>query len=358
MPIDSNLLHDMLRRRATARPTSAAKEARERESADLEQRQAANTILKPNEVSGEYDAGRLLMTTRRGTLRPITHADIRAFQQNIARLKKDRRFTGGITAQDVIDLSLDTDRKRANAEIRTSVPVAVKADVFHFVTNSGPDSDVSRHHVHVEFMDFESEVAASKLDPKKIGKAVAKGKLKFNCDCGRHRYWFRYIATIGHYNYSRPETGYPKIRNPKLQGVACKHVLRTMHVILRDAAIHNRIADQVVKARAVLDKKLLKVERVKAAELRAHADEQAAKSTQSTNLRRSSKAVKAEQTAKVKARNKMAKKAAEKLPNNPTPAQVSAATKKAIAGLQAALQLGAITQTMFDTAIANLGKVK
>jgi hypothetical protein len=57
---------------------------------------------------------------------------------------------------------------------------------------------------------------------------LRKGPLKFECDCGRHRYWFRYIATIGGYNAGRPETGYPKIRNPKLFGVACKHVLRVM----------------------------------------------------------------------------------------------------------------------------------
>ena len=57
---------------------------------------------------------------------------------------------------------------------------------------------------------------------------MRKGGRKFDCSCDRHRYFLRYVATIGGFNAGRDETGFPKIRNPGLKGVACKHVLRVM----------------------------------------------------------------------------------------------------------------------------------
>ncbi|MFM0608641.1 hypothetical protein PQR05_29345 [Paraburkholderia sediminicola] len=347
------LTHHLISK-ATARLTSARREAEEAAGFDLSRRQAASTILNPNEVSGEYDAGRTLSTTLRGALRPITLNDIRAFQRNVHNLKKKRAFKGGVTAQAVIDHALPADATRANKEIRMSVPASYRGDKFHFITNAGPDSDASRHHVHVQFMEFENQVGASSLDPKKIGKAVANGALRFDCDCGRHTFWFRYMATIGEYNYGRAETGFPKIRNPKLVGIACKHVLRTMHNILRDQSIQLKIADQVLKARAVLDRRQLKTERVKAADVREHAKTQAGKRTSSTNLKTSAK--KADEAAKRKARSDMANKAAGKMPKEMTPMQKAQMRNKAIAGLQAALDLGAMTQAQFDAIVANMGK--
>jgi hypothetical protein len=333
--------------RATARLPSARGVAQRNAQADLEQRQAASTILNPNEVSGEYDGGRLLQTSLRGALRPITQKDLRAFQSNVTNLKK--KFVGGITAQGVIDLALDADKQRANKEIRVAVPVSIRGPLFHFITNAGPDSDVTRHHVHVEFMDFDAAVGASPNDQKKIGKTVANGRLKFDCDCGRHRYWFRYIATIGKYNYGRAETGYPKIRNPKLHGVACKHVLRTMHVILKDANTQLKIAQQVIKARAALDGTKLKTERTKAADARTHAAEQHAKRKSSTNLKTT--AQKQAANAARRARESMKKAAVEKAKVDAK--KPSAAAKKIERSAHNLLALGAITQEQFNEIMKN-----
>lgn len=342
--------------RATGRVTSAAKEAREAADMDLARRQAARTILNPNEVSGEYDAGRALATSLGGQQRPITLDDLRAFQENVKNLKKTKQFKQGITAQGVIDLALDADKERANSEIRMAIPARYRGAVFHFITNAGPGSEKTRHHVDVEFLDFQSQVAASSLDPKKIGKAVAKGRLSFNCDCERHTFWFRYIATIGHFNYGRAETGYPKIRNPRLQGVACKHVLRTMHVILKDAAVHTKIAGQVIAARQVLDARQLKTQREKAADVRAHADAQQGKRRASTNIKTSVQ--KSAEAAKRKARSDMAKKAADKLPKVETDAQKTKRLRTQAAQLQSLLASGILPQAAYDAAMANLESQK
>lgn len=45
----------------------------------------------------------------------------------------------------------------------------------------------------------------------------------------RHQYWYRYIATAGNFALAPPkEYAYPKIKNPKLRGVACKHVIHAL----------------------------------------------------------------------------------------------------------------------------------
>jgi hypothetical protein len=326
-------------KRATTGITSGKREAEQAAQHDLDRRQAAATILNPNEVSGEYDAGRLLQTSMGGHIRPLTHADLRAFQNNVARLKK--KFTGGITAQSVIDMALPVDKERANKEIRMAVPANVRGGRVHFITNAGPDSDVARHHVHVNFLDFDAAVGASPNDRSKIGKMVSGGKLAFDCDCGRHTFWYRYIATIGRYNSGRAETGFPKIRNPKLQGVACKHTLRVMHVILKDRAVQLKIAESVVSARDVLDKRKIKNQKTKVDDLRQLAEAQHSQRRSGSNLKSTTEKQAAAAVRKAKADMKRGAVEAAKAKPKASPRDVARHAS-------ALLAMGAITQDMFN----------
>lgn len=224
---------------------AAGKEARTRYLSEAAQREQASNILNPTEVSGEYDAGRMLSTTLGGVQRPITRDDLAAFRQNVKTVGK--RYRGGITAKAVIDMSLTEDRERANRQIHAAVPYQVAAGRIHFMTNAGPDSDVTRHHVHLNLLNYSAAVSS----PSKVSdmaRLLTTGPLEFDCDCGRHRYWYRYIATIGRYNAGRPEVGYPKIRNPQLVGVACKHVLRVMQQ-LQSAQVRGLLEKMIDQAR-------------------------------------------------------------------------------------------------------------
>lgn len=234
---------------------------------EAETRAAAKTILDPLDVAGEYDAARLLKTTLGGEMRPITLDDLRQFAYNAKKLGK--RFKGGITARGVIESSLQVDRDRSNAEIRAAVVVKAQAGSLHFVTNVGPNSDKTRHHVHVEFPAFKA-FAASPSDPAKLARPMLDGPLRFECDCGRHRYWYRYLATKGGFNAGRPEVGYPKIRNPKLVGVACKHALRVMQALLTDASVKMRAAQMIASAQ----KNDTRAQVVSAADAKAAAERQ------------------------------------------------------------------------------------
>jgi hypothetical protein len=256
---------------ALKRIAQAANEAGQRYLADQEQRSRASNILSPDEVAGDYNAGRLLSTTLGGIHRPLTSEDLITFKRNAEALGK--RYKGGITAKQVIDRSRAIDRERANTEIRVAIPHQSKGSTVHFITNAGPKSDVTRHHVLVDFLDMGAAIA-SPSKPGELVKMVAAGALRFDCDCGRHRYWYRYIASIGRFAAGRIETGFPKIRNPELHGVACKHVLRTMQV-LGTPLIKGYIEKMILKARGGFDKKVMKTAVKDARELAAMQTKQA-----------------------------------------------------------------------------------
>lgn len=204
----------------------SATEAKEAAAFDKARRSIAQNILNPKEVVGEYDAGRVLMTTIGGEVRPINADDLAAFRKNIKTVQ--RHFKGGIRARQVLDMSLPIDMERARREIRMAVPASASNGRVRFVTNAGPNSKVSRHHVTVEFMSYGAASSAGTKDPKQAANWLRKQPLKFDCDCERHTFWYRYISTIGSFNAGRAETGFPKIKNPNLHGVGCKHVLRVM----------------------------------------------------------------------------------------------------------------------------------
>ncbi len=234
-------------------------EAKARFRADKLEREAAgklpraqNIILTEREVRGDWDAARVLLTTLGGVPHQITADDLAAFRQNMRVAQKNFRGAGGITARQILDLAssrplnyqrfrlngdltYQSDIDKAKREITMAVPVSARNDEIRFITNAGKDSRVSRHNVIVKlnaFNEAAAMVASTDLKDKKTPRQAAnwlrKQRLAFDCDCERHRYFFRYVATIGGFAAGRKETGYPKIRNPHLRGVACKHVLRVM----------------------------------------------------------------------------------------------------------------------------------
>jgi hypothetical protein len=244
--------------------SGVVKEANALAKADKEQREAAekslkSVIINARDIQGFYDVGRALKTTLGGVNRDLTLEDLKAFQANINTLKENKKLTRhGITARQIIDLGSEkvsgkeSDLKRANTQITMSLPVSFvntkDGGLVRFLTNASKDSKDTRHHVEVEFITFINFVTGAQGDYKQAALKLCREPLKFNCDCGRHRYWFRYVATIGQFNYGRDELGYPKIRNPGLLGVACKHVLRVMETIESSIVVTNFLAKAIEKA--------------------------------------------------------------------------------------------------------------
>lgn len=239
------------------RYVSAAKlqaEARQHLKVGVTQRETSKVILAPDDVAGAYDAARILLTTLGGRPRPITRDDLLAFQATAKLLGK--RFKGGVTAKQVIDLSIPAARERARQQIHTGFPVTAKGGRVTFQTNAGPDSKSSHHMVVIEFMNFDACVV-SPVEPKNIVKQMLAGPIKIDCNCEDWRYRLRYIATKGKYA-AGPwfESGFPKITNPLLHGVGCKHVLRVATLINASPTFKNYAINLLSKARNSVERKL------------------------------------------------------------------------------------------------------
>lgn len=228
---------------------TARREQASRFKADNERRSQSVTLLNPDDVAGDIDGSRLLSltTTLHGAQTQLTLEDLRQFKNNIRNLK--RRFTGGVSARALLDRSLKVDRDRANKEIHTAVPLSSRAGVIHFMTNAGPDSKVSRHHVHVELMHY-SAIANSPKPAVKLVKELLEGPAKWNCSCERHRYWYRYLLTTLEANFGPAEVSFPKIRNPSLRGTCCKHIARVAHNMLSSGTLKAYAQKMIEQGRA------------------------------------------------------------------------------------------------------------
>ncbi len=210
------------------------------------ERERGNTLLTKQDLHGEWNAGRVLFTTLGGELRPLTPQDLRAFRRNM-EVASNRIKTKGITAQQIIDLAsvsplkykrpdieqAESDLDKARKQIKRAVPISMNNALMKVTTNSGTSG--GRHHVRVHFNAFpDATIRLMALKPgdragvKKVARWLIDQPLSFDCDCERHTYFLRYVATVGGFAYGRQETAFPKIRNPELKGVACKHVLRVM----------------------------------------------------------------------------------------------------------------------------------
>lgn len=162
----------------------------------------------------------------------LSPAILQYFVENVKKASK--HFTGGISPTQVINQSRQVDIKRANEQIFLATVFKRKGNVLYFLTNAGPDSKSQNHTVTVELLDMPQLLIGRKNLPtyREIKNLLTHGKIKFDCDCGRHQYWYRYIASVGKFNFGAYENRYPSTRNPQLTGVACKHVLRVMQNLM------------------------------------------------------------------------------------------------------------------------------
>lgn len=236
------------------------KDFKQQQKADLTQRKWAEqeresksdkkgskpTFLRPQDISGDYDFKRALRTTLgmpEGETRVMTQADLSAFAANVAQMQ--HAYKGGITVEQVISLSNGDDIDRANRQIHIALPQRRENGVVYFITNASRKDDQRQknspkyYHVNVEFLAFNELVFnPDKVKSTTVQNRLSKGKVRFECNCGRFKYWFRYLNTVAGTVYGRKEGGFPKIRNPNMTGIACKHILRVMHFIKSQQGRH------------------------------------------------------------------------------------------------------------------------
>lgn len=267
-----------------------------------EKAESKPVFLRAGDLSGKNDTYKTLTTTLGGTTRTITKDDLKAFRANIKTLQE--HYIAGITAKQVIDLSLPIDIKRANEQIKYALPRSRKGDIVHFITDASGKNGVQQHFVNVQFNAFMPlKLMPNEIDKKAVQKMVRTGGLRFECDCGRFQYWYRYLNSIAGTCLGRIETGYPKIRNPHLAGVACKHILRTMKWILSSQG-EFYLQKELEKART---KDIERKQNLKKSEVQEHLAEQllVANDGRKSKIRNASDKKREQQFKKMKAKSKI-----------------------------------------------------
>ena len=117
----------------TLKISGSKKDLKQNRQADQASRDAATTILSPDQVqSKKWTAVETLKTTLGLTngeaARNITLKDLRVFKKNITALQT--KATQGITPSEVIRFSTNEDKKRSRQQIRAAIPHSIKAVMF------------------------------------------------------------------------------------------------------------------------------------------------------------------------------------------------------------------------------------
>lgn len=176
---------------------------------------------------------------------PFTIDDLRDFKKSRDRLSKQFSQYVGVTMQQLIALARTVDIQRANTEIKAARLYRVRGDVLAFNVTASQKYDADWHQVRVQLMHWTPAMTQTRSTLAGVKKAV-KGAVKFDCGCGRHQFWYRYIATAGGYALTPHEKDFPKVRNPNLVGTCCKHVLKVFQT-LQSPTVQNVLAKEMAR---------------------------------------------------------------------------------------------------------------
>ena len=187
---------------------------------------------------------------------PFTVDDLKRFEKLNKRYKKRRGSKVGITYLEVLAKGRSIDVKRANNNVtdgsgisRASLISLKQGNVAYIRVKASNKSKHQEHMVRVRFEEWDDAMrnAGGHEDAGflKATKEAARGRVSFDCSCGRHQYWYRYIATLGNYQIAPPkEFAFPKIRNPNFVGIACKHVTKAL-TMLQSPAWQRPLAERM-----------------------------------------------------------------------------------------------------------------
>ncbi|RIW17904.1 phage tail protein [Vibrio harveyi] len=187
----------------------------------------------------------------------FTKDDLVKFDKARQRHKeKYNSKTDGITYAFLVKNSRDIDIKRANNQVDDGTGITsasfygIKGNLALINVKASIGSKHQNHRVKVRLEQWDELIDETPdNDYQKATKLACAGRISIDCDCGRHQYWYRYLATMGKYAVAPPnEFAFPKIKNPELSGVACKHVLKAA-TMLQSPAWQRILANQM-KAQA------------------------------------------------------------------------------------------------------------
>lgn len=226
---------------ASEAPLTAAKIqqqiASERKKIARERKSAVGTMT-PDQMrraihKGEIDPFAVLTWGQNQKGQDFGIDDLKGFARSRERVSKEFKKTQGAPIVKIIARSLAEDIQRANTDIQRPTLFKVHSGVLHFkVPSSGKDPTAPPYYgVRIRLDEWTTHMG-SYAHYKDAVRASIKGNVSMDCTCGRYQYYLRYVATAAKVALRPEEKDYPKINNPKLMGLACKHQIKALKVLL------------------------------------------------------------------------------------------------------------------------------
>jgi len=84
----------------------------------------------------------------------------------------------------------------------------------------------------VQMLDYPEAAAEEDLSVRDRVRLAIAGDLKIRCSCPAFKWWgYEYITTELELHKGEDQKIYPHIRNPRLEGVVCKHLYKTLNAL-------------------------------------------------------------------------------------------------------------------------------
>lgn len=222
--------------------------AERREAREL--REDAVGLLTPALLRKHVRAGTGLVLAygRKGHTVEFTIDDLKRFVAANERAQKNfRREVRGVPLIQLEKSSDPADIQRSR-NVRSAMLYKVNKNLLFF---SVTGNTRAHYQVRVRLEDWDMALHSTAM-PLVSARTVATGRISFDCSCGRHQYWYRYLTSIGGFDVNPPkEQDFPKIRNPGLKGCCCKHVLKVLRV-LKSNTIHTVLAGEIERQSATI----------------------------------------------------------------------------------------------------------
>jgi hypothetical protein len=146
-------------------------------------------------------------------------------------------YKNGVTVANALALSLPADYANMKKDINIAGLTANRNGQLIFTVQASrryldnkygrkKSKVATKHYVHVEF-DKEAldRAILKKMQPLDI---LMNTPFKYQCSCGKHTFWYRYVWTVLGASIGLQQKIFPSVRNKMLEGLLCKHGIRAM----------------------------------------------------------------------------------------------------------------------------------
>lgn len=162
--------------------------------------------------------------------------------------RADNKFQSnvkGVPARELIRRALPRDKQRVK-DIAAATLYSFEGNTLNFrVTASGETPNAPSHYkVRIRLEEWnEKAMRTEGANWRSKSQQACFGNVSIDCNCGGYQFPYRYLATIGGFAIT-PEHVFPKIKNPRLKGCCCKHILKTL-TIMQGPIVVNRVAKEM-----------------------------------------------------------------------------------------------------------------